>query len=142
MEQTLAILKPDCLQRNLVGKIIDRIEENGFDISGLKMIKMTKEQAEGFYAVHQGKPFFAELVEFMTESPVIVAALRKENAVQAWRDLMGATNPENAAPGTLRKDYAESIGRNTVHGSDSDDNAKREISFFFCESDLILTQKR
>ena len=141
MEQTLAILKPDCLQRNLVGKVIDRIEENGFEISGLKMIKMTKEQAEGFYAVHQGKSFFAELVEFMTESPVVVAALRKDNAVQAWRDLMGATNPENAAPGTLRKEYAESIGRNTVHGSDSDENAKREIAFFFSESDLIMTQK-
>ncbi|MBD3376158.1 nucleoside-diphosphate kinase [candidate division KSB1 bacterium] len=141
MKQTLAILKPDCLQRNLVGKVIDRIEENGFEISGMKMIKMTKEQAEGFYAVHQGKPFFAELVEFMTESPVVVAALRKENAVQAWRDLMGATNPENAAPGTLRKEYAESIGRNTVHGSDSDANATREIAFFFSESDLILTQK-
>jgi nucleoside-diphosphate kinase len=141
MEQTLAILKPDCLQRNLVGKVIDRIEENGFEISGMKMIKMTQEQAEGFYAVHQGKPFFAELVEFMTESPVVVAALRKENAVQAWRDLMGATNPENAAPGTLRKEYAESIGRNTVHGSDSDANATREIAFFFSESDLILTQK-
>jgi nucleoside-diphosphate kinase len=142
MEQTLAILKPDCLQRNLTGKIIDRIEQNGFDISGLKMIRMTREQAKGFYAVHQGKPFFEELVEFMTEGPVIVMALQKEKAVQAWRDLMGATNPENAAPGSLRKEYAESIGRNTVHGSDSDKNAKREIAFFFSESDLIMTQKK
>ena len=137
MERTLAIMKPDCVQKNLVGKVVDKILENGFNILGLKMIRLSTAQAQAFYDVHEGKPFYNELVEFMTEGPVVVASLEKENAISVWRDLMGATNPAAAAEGTIRKLYAENVGRNIVHGSDGPETAKRETSFFFSETELI-----
>jgi len=137
MNRTLAILKPDCIQRKFIGKVIDKIEQNGFTIKAMKMIKMTRPVAEGFYEVHKGKPFFEELVDFMTEGPCIVAVLEKENAVAAWRTLMGATDPTKADEGTIRKEFAENVGRNIVHGSDSDENARREIGFFFGEAEIL-----
>ncbi len=137
MERTLAIMKPDCVQKKLVGKVVDKILENDFNILGMKMIRLTKTQAEAFYDVHQGKPFFVELVDFMTEGPVVVAALEKENAIADWRTLMGATNPAEADEGTIRKLYADNVGRNIAHGSDAADTAKREIAFFFSESELL-----
>lgn len=136
MERTLAIMKPDCVQKKLAGKVIDKILEKKFDILGLKMMRLTTSQAQAFYDVHQGKPFYDELVDFMTEGPVIVAALEKENAIKDWRALMGATNPKEADEGTIRKLYAENVGRNIVHGSDAVDTAKREIGFFFSEAEL------
>jgi len=141
MQRTLAICKPDCVARQLTGQVLARIEAAGFRIVALKMIRMSPEQAEGFYAVHKGKPFFPELMKFMTEGPVVVAVLEKEGAVEAWRALMGATNPTNAEPGTLRRDLAESMTRNVVHGSDSPENACREIAFFFSESELLGAAK-
>lgn len=137
MERTLAILKPDCVQRNLIGKVIDRIESAGFKIVRMKMVHLTRAMAEGFYEVHNGKPFFAELVNFMTETPCVVAVLEKNNCVEGWRKTMGATNPQNAEPGTIRRDLAENMGRNIVHGSDSTENAEREIDFFFSRSELL-----
>lgn len=137
MERTLAIMKPDCIQKKLAGKVIDKILDKEFNILGLKMIRLSSSQAAAFYDVHQGKPFYDELVEFMTEGPVIVAALEKANAIQDWRALMGATNPEEAGEGTIRKLYAENVGRNIVHGSDAADTAKREIGFFFSEAELV-----
>ena len=137
MDRTLAIMKPDCVQKKLVGKVVDKILENGFNILGLKMIRLSEAQAKAFYDVHEGKPFYDELVDFMTEGPVVVASLEKENAVAAWRELMGATNPTEADEGTLRKLFADNVGRNIVHGSDATETAKREISFFFSETELI-----
>ena len=119
---------------------MDRVEQAGFAIKALKMIKMPRPVAEGFYAVHKGKPFFEELVEFMSEGPCIVAVLEKDNAVEQWRALMGATDPAKAAPGTIRKDFAENVGRNIVHGSDSAENAAKEINYFFSDSELIAMQ--
>jgi nucleoside-diphosphate kinase len=137
MDRTLAIMKPDCVQKKLEGKVVDKILENGFNILGLKMIRLSEAQAKAFYDVHEGKPFYDELVDFMTEGPVVVASLEKENAVAVWRELMGATNPAEAAEGTLRKLYADNVGRNIVHGSDAAETAKRETSFFFSEIELI-----
>jgi nucleoside-diphosphate kinase len=134
---TFGIIKPDAVAAGNAGKIIDRISKTGFNIRGLKLVHQTKKQAEGFYAVHTGKRFFEELTEFMSSGPCIVMALEKENAVKAWRDLMGATNPAEAAEGTLRKDFASSIGENAVHGSDSDENAAIEISYFFSKLELV-----
>ncbi len=136
-ERTLAILKPDCIRKNLSGKVIYRIEEAGFKIIGIKKIRLTKESAGVFYAVHKGKPFYDGLVEFMSSGPCIPIALEKENAVSDFRDLIGATDPKEAAPGTIRKDYADNKGENIVHGSDSPENARIEISFFFSERELI-----
>lgn len=136
-ERTLAILKPDCIRKNLSGKVISRIEEAGFKIIGIKKIRLTKESAGAFYAVHKGKPFYDGLVEFMSSGPCIPIALEKENAVSDFRDLIGATDPKEAAPGTIRKDYADNKGENIVHGSDSPENARIEISFFFSERELI-----
>jgi nucleoside-diphosphate kinase len=133
MENTLAIIKPDAVKAKNAGKIIDRIEHEGFDIIGMKKLSLTKQQAEDFYAVHKGKPFLPELVEFMISGPVIVMALAKTNAVQAWRDLMGPTDPAKAPANTLRKLYGTNIGNNATHGSDSQDNACKEIAFFFTE---------
>ncbi len=133
MERTLAIIKPDGLQDKNAGKIIDRIEKEGFALLGMKMLHLTQKQAEDFYAVHKGKPFLAELVNYMISGPVIVMALAKNNAVQTWRDVMGATDPAKAAPNTLRKLYGTNIGRNVTHGSDSLENATKEIAFFFPE---------
>jgi Nucleoside diphosphate kinase len=134
---TFGIIKPDAVRGGKQGTIIQRILDNGFNIRGMKLIHQTKKQAEGFYAVHAGKGFYEELTEFMSSGPCIVLALEKENAVKAWRDLMGATNPAEAAAGTLRKDFAVSIGENAVHGSDSDENAAIEISYFFSKLELV-----
>src|SRR5258708_11051253 len=134
---TFGIIKPDAVRAGNQGKIVDRILAGGFRIRGMKLIHQTRKQAEGFYAVHAGKGFYDELCDFMSSGPCIVLALEKENAVPAWRELMGATNPAEAAPGTLRKDFATSIGENAVHGSDSDENAAIEISYFFCKPELV-----
>ncbi|TVQ90575.1 MAG: nucleoside-diphosphate kinase [Deltaproteobacteria bacterium] len=131
IETTLSILKPDAVERNLVGKIIARFEEEGLRPVAIRRMHLSRADAEGFYAVHKERPFFGELVEFMTRSPVVVMALRGENAVARNREIMGATNPAEAAEGTLRKLYAKSIGENTVHGSDSAENAAIEVAYFF-----------
>jgi nucleoside-diphosphate kinase len=134
---TFGIIKPDAVKKGHQGKIIDKILDDGFKIRGMKLIHQSKKQAEGFYAVHRGKGFFEELTEFMSSAPCVVLALEKENAVKAWRDLMGATNPAEAAEGTLRKEFAGSIGENAVHGSDSDENARIEIGYFFSQLELV-----
>jgi len=134
---TFGIIKPDAVRAGKAGKIIDRVLGAGFKIRGLKLIHQTRKQAEGFYAVHAGKGFFDELVDFMSSGPCVVMALEKDGAVKAWRDLMGATNPAEAAEGTLRKDFASSIGENAVHGSDSDENAAIEVSYFFSKLELV-----
>ena len=134
---TFGIIKPDAVAKGHMGKIIDRIITGGFRIRGMKLIHQTKKQAEGFYAVHAERPFFGELTEFMSSGACVVLALEKEDAVKAWRNLMGATNPAEAAEGTLRKDFAGSIGENAVHGSDSDENAAIEISYFFSKLELV-----
>lgn len=134
---TFGIIKPDAVRAGKQGAIIQKISDAGFGIRGMKLIHQTRKQAEGFYAVHAGKGFFDELTEFMSSGPCVVLALEKENAVKAWRDLMGATNPAEAAEGTLRKEFATSIGENAVHGSDSDDNAAIEISYFFSKLELV-----
>ncbi|HEX9007000.1 MAG TPA: nucleoside-diphosphate kinase [Bacteroidota bacterium] len=137
MERTLAILKPDCVKRNLMGKVLARIEGAGFRILSLKMVKLTSATAGGFYAVHQGKPFFQDLVSFMSSGPCVPIALEKENAVADFRTLIGATDPRDAAPGTVRKEFAASKGENIVHGSDSPENGRTEIAYFFAEQELV-----
>lgn len=137
MNKTLAILKPDCIGRNLTGKVIDFILSNGFYIRAIKMIHLTKIEAEEFYAIHKGKPFFNDLISFMTSGPCIPLVLEKNNAVQSFRETIGATDPSKAADNTLRKLYAESIQRNTVHGSDSDKNSQKEIAFFFSLMEIM-----
>jgi len=137
LQRTLAIIKPDAVKKNVHGEIIELILKNGFSIIGMKMLHITKEQAEGFYAVHAGKPFFESLTKFMSSGPIIVMALEKpEDAIAAWRDLMGATNPADAAPGTIRKKYAANIEQNAVHGSDAEDTARFELSYFFAGYEL------
>ena len=136
VERTLSIIKPDAVAKNIIGKIYSRFEGNGLKIVAAKMKHLTREEAEGFYAVHKERPFFADLVKFMTSGPVMIQVLEGENAVAKNRELMGATNPKEAAPGTLRADFAEDKGRNAVHGSDSLENAAREIAFFFAEREL------
>lgn len=133
LERTFSILKPDATRRNITGKIIDRLESSGLRIIAQKRIHLTKERAEGFYAVHRERPFFNDLVAFMTSGPVIVQVLEGENAVQKNRDIMGATNPADAADGTIRKDFAESIEANSVHGSDAPETAAEEIKYFFSD---------
>ena len=137
---TFAIIKPDAVKNGNTGKIYDRIISAGFKILGAKLMRMTLAQAQGFYAIHEGKPFYEELTEFMSSSQSMVLALEKDNAVSVWRETIGATNPEEAAEGTIRRDFATNIGKNAVHGSDSDDNAKKEIGFFFSKSELITNQ--
>ncbi len=134
---TFGIIKPDAVAAGHTGKIIDRILDNGFKIRGLKLIHMTQREAEGFYAVHRERPFFAGLVEFMSSNPSVVMALEKEGAVKAWRDLMGATDPAKADQGTLRKEFGGSVGENATHGSDSDENAAIEIAYFFSQLELV-----
>jgi len=134
---TFGIIKPDAVRANHTGSIIQRILDNGFGIRGLKLIHMTMPQAQGFYAVHRERPFFAGLTEFMSSGPCVVMALEKEGAVKAWRDLMGATDPSKAEPGTLRKEFGGSVGENACHGSDSDENAGIEISYFFSRLELV-----
>lgn len=137
IERTLAILKPDCLRKKLGGEVIARIEKAGFAILAMKKVHMSKEAAGGFYAVHKGKPFYDGLVEFMSSGPCFPIALEKENAVADFRILIGATDPKDASPGTIRKLYADSKGENIVHGSDSPENGRIEVNFFFSEKDLI-----
>ena len=134
---TFGIIKPDAVRAGHTGSIIQRILDNGFGIRGLKLIHMSRQQAEGFYAVHRERPFFAGLTEFMSSAPCVVMALEKERAVPAWRDLMGATDPAKADAGTLRKEFGGSVGENAVHGSDSDENAANEISYFFSRLELV-----
>ena len=134
---TFAIIKPDAVKNGYTGKIIDRIINNNFKILGLKLINMTKPQAEGFYEVHSDKPFFSELTEFMSSGKCVVMALKKEDAVNQWRQLIGATNPSEAEEGSIRKDFATSLGENAVHGADSNENALREIGFFFSNTEII-----
>ena len=136
-EQTFSIIKPDGTERNLVGQILQRFEQNGLRIVATRMIQMSRKQAEGFYDVHRERPFFGELTEFMSRSPVVVTVLEGENAVAEHREVMGATNPADAAEGTIRKDFAESIGENTVHGSDSLENAAIETAYFFAKTELV-----
>lgn len=135
--RTFTIVKPDSVRKNNFGRIISRLEGAGFRVLGVKKIGLSQRQAEAFYGVHRERPFFGSLVEYMTSGPVYVAALERENAVAELRKLMGATDPAKAEEGTLRKEFGESIEQNAIHGSDSDENAKGEISFFFAESELV-----
>jgi len=135
--KTFAIIKPDAVKNEFTGKIYDRIQKAGFNILAAKLLKMTTEQADGFYNIHKDKPFFNELIDFMTSGPCMVLALEKESAVLAWRETIGATNPEDALENTIRKDFATSVQENAVHGSDSDENAEKEIAFFFADSELL-----
>jgi nucleoside-diphosphate kinase len=137
IERTFSIIKPDATKRNLTGKIIDKFETAGLRVIAQKRIRMTREQAEGFYAVHKERPFFGELVEFMISGPVVVQVLEGENAIAKNREVMGATNPANAAPGTIRKDFAQSVGENSVHGSDAPETAAEEIRFFFTDDEIV-----
>ena len=137
MERTFAIIKPDAVERNLIGKILERIESNGFRIAAMKKTQLSKAQAKGFYYVHKERPFFESLTEFMCSGPVVLLVLEKEGAISAWRDLMGATNPEEAGAGTIRKDFALNIEKNSTHGSDSAENAVFEISYFFSETEIL-----
>ena len=136
-ERTLAIIKPDAMEKGIIGEICKRIEDGGLKIIGMKMIKLTPKKAEGFYAVHQGKPFFANLIKFISSGPCVVMCLEGENGIKRWRDLMGATDPEKAGEGTIRKDYGSSIESNAVHGSDAPQTASFEVSYFFEPGDLM-----
>ena len=137
IQRTLSIIKPDATSKNIIGKIIDRFEENGLKVVAGKLIHIDEAKATGFYAEHEGRPFFLNLVEYMTSAPVFVQVLEGENAVIKNRELMGATNPSEADPGTIRADFAETIDANAVHGSDSAESAAREISYFFDESEIF-----
>jgi len=136
IERTLSIIKPDAVAKNIIGEIYSRFEKNGLCIIAARMMHLTRAQAEGFYAVHQERPFYGPLVEFMTSGPVVVQVLEGENAIGMNRELMGATNPRDAAAGTIRADFATTVDENAVHGSDGPDTAKQEIAFFFEEADL------
>ena len=137
LERTFAIIKPDAVAKGQSGEILSMIERAGFRVVGMKMRRLTKQDAEAFYLVHRARPFFAGLVTFMTEGPVLLLVLESENAIVKWRDLMGATNPANAAEGTIRKRFAENIERNCVHGSDASETAAVEIPFFFAGNELL-----
>ncbi len=134
---TFGIIKPDAVRSGKTGAILQRVLDSGFRLRAMKLIHLTRQEAEGFYAVHRERPFFGELTQFMSSGPCVVLALEKEGAVKAWRDLMGATDPSKADEGTLRKEFATSIGENAVHGSDSEENARIEIAYFFSQLELI-----
>jgi nucleoside-diphosphate kinase len=136
LERTLSIIKPDAVGKNVIGKIISRFEDAGLTVVAAKMLRLSREQAEGFYAEHKERPFFGPLVDFMTSGPVVVQVLEGENAIKLNRDLMGATNPKEAAPGTIRADFAKSIDANAVHGSDSPASAAREVDYFFTAAEI------
>jgi nucleoside-diphosphate kinase len=136
IERTLSIIKPDAVAKNIIGEIYSRFEKNGLRIIAARMMQLSKAQAEGFYAVHRERPFYKDLVEFMTSGPVVVQVLEGENAINKNRELMGATNPKDAAPGTIRADFATTVDENAVHGSDGPDTAKQEIAFFFGDGGL------
>jgi nucleoside-diphosphate kinase len=137
MEQTLSIIKPDAVKKGVIGKIIDRFESNGLRIAAMKKIRLSEDMAGGFYAEHKERPFFGDLVEFMTSGPVVVMVLEGDNEIAKNRELMGATNPKEAAAGTIRADFAESIDANAVHGSDSKESAAREIKYFFSDIEIL-----
>lgn len=137
MEQTLSIIKPDAVKKNVIGKIIARFEDNGLRIAAMKKIQLSVKEAQDFYAIHKDRPFFKDLVEFMVSGPVVVMVLEGNNAVATNRELMGATNPKEAKPGTIRADFADSIDANAVHGSDSLENARNEIAFFFAKTCIL-----
>lgn len=136
-QRTLAILKPDCVKKNLIGEVTRRIQEAGFEIKAMKMTRLTQETAGGFYAVHRERPFFNDLVEFMTSGPCVPIVLEKDNAVEDFRKLIGATDPAEADAGTIRKDFADNKGENIVHGSDSAENGRIESAYFFSESEIV-----
>jgi nucleoside-diphosphate kinase len=136
-ERTLSIIKPDATARNITGKIVDKLESAGLRVVAQKRIRMSRKQAEDFYAVHRERPFYGELVAFVSSGPVVVQVLEGEDAIARNREVMGATNPKDAAPGTIRAELAESVGRNAVHGSDGPDTAKQEIAFFFKEEEIV-----
>ena len=136
LERTISIIKPDAVAKNVIGEIYSRFEKAGLNIIAAKMMHLSKEQAEGFYAVHKERPFFGELVEYMTSGPIVVQVLEGENAIAKNREVMGATNPKDAAPGTIRADFAEDITENAVHGSDAPETAKVEIAYFFKDDEL------
>ena len=138
--QTFAIIKPDAVSKGYTGKIYDRIIQAGFNILSAKLLKLNNDQAEGFYLVHKERPFFNDLINFMTSGPCMVLVLSKPNAVQAWRETIGSTNPDEAEENTIRKDFASNVQENAVHGSDSDENAEKEIAFFFTDSELLTNQ--
>ncbi|MDG6882724.1 Nucleoside diphosphate kinase [Phocoenobacter uteri] len=137
MQKTLSIIKPDATERHLVGEILAYLEKNGFTICGLKKIQLTKKQAEGFYAEHQGREYFERLINYMISAPVVVAVLSRENAIRKYRELMGATDPNEAAEGTIRKLYALNKTHNSVHGSDSEETAMQEIAYFFSDDEIV-----
>ncbi|ACI20504.1 nucleoside-diphosphate kinase [Thermodesulfovibrio yellowstonii] len=137
MEKTLVIIKPDAVKKNLIGEIISRFEKNGLRVAAVKKIKMTKEEAKGFYIVHKDRPFYESLTDFMSEGPIVVMVLEGENAITKVRKIMGATNPAQAEEGTIRKDFAENIERNAVHGSDSQQSAAYEIPYFFSALEIL-----
>lgn len=137
VERTLAIIKPDSLEKGIIGEICTRVESANLKIVGMKMLHLNTQRAEGFYDVHRGKPFFKSLTAFMTSGPCVVMALEGENAIAKWRETMGSTNPEEAKEGTIRRDFGTNIERNAVHGSDAPDTAKFEISYFFETSDIV-----
>ncbi len=137
MQATLAIVKPDATRRNIVGQIIRRAEDQDLGLAGIKMLRLTKRQAEGFYHVHRSKPFFDDLTNFLSEGPIVVMVLRGENAIQRWRNIMGATKPAEAEAGTIRALFGENIERNSTHGSDSPESARFEIGYFFPGLDLV-----
>jgi nucleoside-diphosphate kinase len=136
VERTLCIIKPDAVERHKTGAILQRVEQGGFKIVALRMMLLSRPEAEGFYEIHRQRSFFGELVAFMTRSPVVVAVLERDGAVAAWRDLMGATDPAKAAPGSIRKEFGNNVGENATHGSDSLENAKREIGYFFSGTEV------
>ncbi len=138
--RTFAIIKPDAVRNGNTGKIYDRILQADFKILAAKLLKLTKAQAEGFYVVHKQRPFYKELIDFMSSGACMILALEKDNAIASWRETIGATNPKEAAQGTIRKDFATNVQENAVHGSDSDENAEKEIGFFFTQSELIANQ--
>ena len=137
MDKTFSIIKPDATKRKITGSINKLIEDSGLKIVAQKLIKLSENQAKEFYSIHQEKPFFNDLIEYMTSEPVVVQVLSGENAVESYRNIMGATNPENAEPGTIRKLFALNVQENSVHGSDSDENAKIEIKYFFNENEIV-----
>jgi len=137
LQRTLSIIKPDGLEKGIIGKVLTRFEENGLKPVAMRMQFLSRKEAEGFYAVHKERPFFKDLVSFMTSGPVVLMVLEGENAIAKNREVMGATNPANAAPGTIRKDFATDVEKNTVHGSDSEETARTEIAYFFRQTEIV-----
>jgi nucleoside-diphosphate kinase len=140
VERTLAILKPDCVRKELIGEVLRRIQEAGFEIQAMKMLTMSKAEAKGFYSVHEDKPFFNDLTDFMSSGPCVPVVLEKETAIEDFRALIGATDPDEASEGTIRSDFAGSIQENIVHGSDSPENGQQETAYFFAEHEIIANQ--